>query len=88
MHWALQCPGLGCKSLPGFRALTVQTLVYGGCAVGCDAWTSAGCDDFEFGFTRDDGTECRAGLAEEAWAVPFEAGLPVRRFTSRKGSDT
>ena len=32
----------------------------------------------------DDGAEHRVPLAQ-AWAVPLEQGLPVRRFTSRKG---
>jgi hypothetical protein len=33
---------------------------------------------------RDDGAEHRVRLAQ-AWAVPFERGVPVRRFALRKG---
>jgi hypothetical protein len=39
---------------------------------------------FEISFISDDGVEHRTGLAE-AWAAPFEAGLPVRRFLNRPG---
>ncbi|MDQ2739582.1 MAG: TnsA-like heteromeric transposase endonuclease subunit [Actinomycetota bacterium] len=39
---------------------------------------------FEVSFASEDGAEHRSGLAE-AWAVPFESGVPVRRFTARKG---
>jgi hypothetical protein len=45
---------------------------------------SGACGDFEVSFTGEDGVEDRRGLAE-AWATPFEAGLPVRRFTPHKG---
>jgi hypothetical protein len=41
-------------------------------------------DGFQVGYLREDGAELRVPLAE-AWAVPFEHGSPVRRFTSRKG---
>lgn len=41
-------------------------------------------DAFEVGYVSEDGAEHRVPLAE-AWAVPFERGLPVRRFASRKG---
>lgn len=39
---------------------------------------------FEVGYVREDGVEVRAPL-HESWAVAFEVGLPVRRFTPRKG---
>ena len=32
--------------------------------------------------TTAPGTECRS---RKPWAVPLEQGIPVRRFTSRKG---
>jgi hypothetical protein len=41
-------------------------------------------DGFEVEYVSEDGDEHRVPLAE-AWAVPFEHGLPVRRFASRKG---
>ena len=41
-------------------------------------------DGFEVSYVPDDGAERRVPLAQ-AWAVPLEQGLPVRRFTSRKG---
>jgi hypothetical protein len=41
-------------------------------------------DGFEGSYVSDDGAEHRVPLAQ-AWAVPLEQGLPVRRFTSRKG---
>src|SRR6478609_6235007 len=41
-------------------------------------------DGFEVSDVPDDGAEHRVPLAQ-AWAVPLEEGLPVRRFTSRKG---
>src|SRR6187200_282633 len=41
-------------------------------------------DGFEVSYVPDDGAEHRVPLAQ-AWAVPIEQGLPVRRFTSRKG---
>jgi hypothetical protein len=41
-------------------------------------------DGFEVSYVPDDGAEHRVPLAQ-AWAVPLEQGLPVRRFTSRKG---
>jgi hypothetical protein len=39
---------------------------------------------FEVGYVSEDGTPHRLPLAE-VWAAPFEHGLPVRRFASRKG---
>ena len=39
---------------------------------------------FEVSYVSGDGTEHRIPLAQ-AWAVPLELGMPVRRFTSRKG---
>lgn len=39
---------------------------------------------FDVGFSREDGVEVRAPLAD-VWAVAFELCLPVRRFTPRKG---
>jgi hypothetical protein len=39
---------------------------------------------FEIGYVAEDGVEHRVPL-QEAWAVSFEFGLPVRRFTARKG---
>jgi hypothetical protein len=39
---------------------------------------------FEVGYVCGDGVEHRVPLAE-ALAVPFEQGLPVRRFTSKQG---
>lgn len=39
---------------------------------------------FEVGYLAEDGAEHRT-LLREAWRVPFEGGLPVRRFASRKG---
>src|SRR5260370_39064641 len=39
---------------------------------------------FEVSYVLDDGAEHRVPLAQ-AWAVPLERRLPVRRFTSRKG---
>ena len=41
-------------------------------------------DGFEVSYVLDDGAEHRVPLAQ-AWAVPLEWGLPVRRFRSRKG---
>src|SRR6478735_11211201 len=41
-------------------------------------------DGFEVSYVFDDGAERRVPLAQ-AWAVPLEWGLPVRRFRSRKG---
>jgi hypothetical protein len=35
-------------------------------------------------YVPDDGAEHRVPLAQ-AWAVPLEQGMPVRRFMSRKG---
>lgn len=43
-------------------------------------------DGFEVSYSTGDGVEHRTPLAE-AWAAPFEAGLPVRRFTARKGQE-
>lgn len=43
-----------------------------------------GVDGVEFGWVSPDGTEARLSL-NEVWAMPFECGLPVRRFASRKG---
>ena len=39
---------------------------------------------FEVGYVSEDGAEHGVQLAD-AWTVPFELGMPVRRFTSRKG---
>ena len=41
-------------------------------------------DGFEVSYVSGDGAEHRVPLAQ-AWAVPLEQGMPVRRFTSRKG---
>lgn len=41
-------------------------------------------DGYEISHSSEDGVELRTPLAD-AWAVPFEAGPPVRRFTARKG---
>ena len=41
-------------------------------------------DGFEVSYVADDGAEHRVPLAQ-ASAVPLEQGMPVRRFTSRKG---
>src|SRR5271168_1800189 len=41
-------------------------------------------DGFEVSFVADDGAAHRVPLGR-AWAVPLEQGMPVRRFTSRKG---
>ena len=41
-------------------------------------------DGFEVSYVPDGGAEHRVPLAQ-ACAVPLEQGLPVRRFTSRKG---
>ena len=41
-------------------------------------------DGFEVSYVPDDGAEHRVSLAQ-AWAVPLEQGIPVRRFRSRKG---
>ena len=40
--------------------------------------------EFEVGYLGEDGLERRLPLGE-SWATRFEAGLPVRRFASRKG---
>ena len=40
--------------------------------------------EFEVGYLGEDGLERRLPL-DESWATRFEAGLPVRRFASRKG---
>lgn len=40
--------------------------------------------EFEVDYLGEDGVERRLPL-REAWATRFEDGLPVRRFTSRKG---
>src|SRR6476619_1752721 len=40
-------------------------------------------DGFEVSYVRGDGAEHRVPLAQ-AWAVPLEEGVPVRRFRSRK----
>jgi hypothetical protein len=42
-------------------------------------------DGFEVSYVPDDGAEHRVPLAQ-AWAVPLEQGLPVRR--SRPGRDS
>lgn len=39
---------------------------------------------FEVGYVTEDGTEHRVRL-DEAWLVPLERALPVRRFGARKG---
>jgi hypothetical protein len=39
---------------------------------------------FEIGYVTGEGASRWVPLAE-AWPVPFEHGMPVRRFTSRKG---
>jgi hypothetical protein len=39
---------------------------------------------FEIGYLTEDAAECRVPL-DEAFAVPLECGLPVHRFTTRKG---
>jgi hypothetical protein len=41
-------------------------------------------DGFEVSYVAGDGAEHRVPVAQ-AWAVPLEQGIPVRRFTSRKG---
>ena len=41
-------------------------------------------DGFEVSYVPDDGAEHGVPLAQ-AWAVPLEQGIPVRRFRSRKG---
>ena len=41
-------------------------------------------DGFEVSYVLDDGAEHRVPFAQ-SWAVPLEQGLPVRRFTCRKG---
>ena len=41
-------------------------------------------DGFEVSYVAGDGAEHRVPLAQ-AWAVPLEQGIPVRRFASRKG---
>jgi hypothetical protein len=41
-------------------------------------------DGAELSWVDPDGIEQRPPLGE-AWSVPFQTGLPVRRFTSRKG---
>ena len=41
-------------------------------------------DGFEVSYVPDGGAEHRVPLAQ-ASAVPLEQGIPVRRFTSRKG---
>lgn len=41
-------------------------------------------EDFEVGYVSEDGVDRRRPLAG-AEAVPFERGIPVRRFVSRKG---
>lgn len=43
-----------------------------------------GHDRFEVGYLTELGVEQRVPLTE-AWAAPFEDGLPVRRFAARKG---
>src|SRR5262245_10610154 len=39
---------------------------------------------FEIGYVAEDGRQHRVPLAD-AWAVPFEAMAPARRFNARKG---
>ncbi|HXA60891.1 MAG TPA: TnsA-like heteromeric transposase endonuclease subunit, partial [Streptosporangiaceae bacterium] len=41
-------------------------------------------DGFEFAYVTADGADVRLGLAD-AWALPVEAGRPVRRFRPYKG---
>src|SRR5258708_1870057 len=41
-------------------------------------------DGFVVRYVSGDGAEHQVPLAQ-AWAVPLEVGMPVRRFTSRKG---
>jgi hypothetical protein len=41
-------------------------------------------DGFEVSYVADDCAEHRVPL-EQAWAVPLEQFIPVRRFRSRKG---
>jgi hypothetical protein len=57
------------------------TVLLGGPAGRPDAAVAAG---FELVFLSGDGVEQRVPL-DEAWRVPVEDGLPVRRFTARKG---
>jgi hypothetical protein len=41
-------------------------------------------DRFEVSYVPDGGAEHRVPFAQ-AWAVPLDQGIPVRRFRSRKG---
>ena len=49
-----------------------------------DRWTRRPTMVFEGSYVPGDGAEHRVPLAQ-AWAVPLEQGIPVRRFRSRKG---
>jgi hypothetical protein len=44
----------------------------------------SGTGRFEIGYVTEDGAEHR-GRLDEAWLVPLERALPVRRFGARKG---
>lgn len=53
-----------------------------GCATLRSLDRLVGC--FEDGYVSEDGAEHRR-RSPAVWAVPLELGMPVRRFTSRKG---
>ena len=71
-----------CRDWLGLRP---KLLIYGSVSLEARRPPDPPADDgFEVSYVPDDGAEHRVPLAQ-AWAVPLEQGLPVRRFTSRKG---
>jgi hypothetical protein len=74
------------RRCPDLLDLRPSLLIYGGVSSrGASTPRDPPADDgFEVRYVPDDGAEHRVPLAQ-AWAVPLEQGLPVRRFKSRKG---
>src|SRR6476660_1176971 len=83
-HPKLHCSAEGCASLPDWLGVRPRLLIYDGVTSSGATTPCAGRRWLEVSYVPDDGAEHRVPLAQ-ARAVPLEQGLPVRRFTSRKG---
>jgi hypothetical protein len=83
-HPKLHCSAEGCASLPDWLGVRPRLLIYDGVTSRGATTPCAGRRWLEVSYVPDDGAEHRVPLAQ-ARAVPLEQGLPVRRFTSRKG---